>query len=122
MSRNRVWGLGCLLCVALSACTSGNNEAEPTRCGQLPCDGECCDEACSVCMRSGDVCEEMCVIGRCSGLVAQAVGECNDSLGFRWTGSGCEELIGCTCEGTHCFALYASLDACESYNAECVVK
>ncbi|MGE0326484.1 MAG: hypothetical protein AB7S68_29410 [Polyangiaceae bacterium] len=123
MARSWVWGLGCLLCVALGGCTSGSNEAETTRCGQLPCSGECCDEGCSVCMPSGtSVCEEMCVFPRCNPIIAQATGDCADSLGFRWTGGGCEELIGCACEGVHCFALYDSLDACEANNVECLGK
>lgn len=122
MSRIGVWGLGCLLCLALGACTSGtDNGAQEGRCGQLPCAGECCDDGCSVCMPHGSgICEEMCVFPRCNPMGATATGDCAESLGVRWTGSGCEELSGCACEGPHCYALYDSIEACEANNVECL--
>lgn len=62
----------------------------------------------------------MCILGRCTAQRARGVGDCDESLGVRWNGAGCEELRGCECEGEECDSLYASVASCETLNEECV--
>ncbi|HBU47730.1 MAG TPA: hypothetical protein DEB46_05410 [Myxococcales bacterium] len=46
------------------------------------------------------------LFGRCLGSLAWPVGDCDDFLGTRWTGTGCEPVYGCACEGPECEQLY----------------
>jgi hypothetical protein len=65
-------------------------------------------------------------------LAAVGVGNCSDVLGYQW-GPECEPIVGCSCEGAGCPALfteivdcwhaYAHCDPCEACSADqvCVI-
>ncbi len=103
-----------------AGCSAETSAADDGRCGQVMCSAgsTCCDADCGVCTTTG-VCEEMCVIGRCTGQLAQGDGASPRVLGIKWNGSGCQEVIGESCDGQSCRSLYRSLAECESYNEPC---
>ena len=41
-------------------------------------------------------------------------------LGVAWNGDGCVFLLGCTCVGDGCAALFNNFEECQAYNAGCV--
>ncbi len=93
------------------------------------------------CRCSGSDCDELFVDqkaclslhGECGGPVCQPQDaaassfsfECttpedkNTVHGFRWTGSGCETVRGCTCSGSDCDELFVDQAACLGFHTSC---
>jgi hypothetical protein len=46
--------------------------------------------------------------------VVSAAGQCATVLGLFWDGTACRPLMGCTCEGAGCAALFAPGSECAS--------
>lgn len=55
----------------------------------------------------------------CAAQDARAEGACFLILGVRWTGSTCEQLGGCSCEGADCGALYETDAECRAAHEGC---
>ena len=47
------------------------------------------------------------------------IGTCEPAPRYYWTGSGCEGLTGCSCEGSDCTDGFASMAGCEEAFASC---
>lgn len=60
----------------------------------------------------------------CVPHAAKGVGACEMGMGIRWTGSTCELVSGCSCEGADCTSgkLYQDIDACKAATADCPVS
>lgn len=56
--------------------------------------------------------------GECAPDDARGEGACFLSLGYRWNGTSCEFVGGCSCEGTDC-PLPATAEECEAAHAGC---
>ena len=85
------------------------------------CDGNTYDNECLALMAGRDVAHEgECPApDPCRSLDAWGLGDCTDSQGWKWTGVDCEEVIGCTCDGTECFRLEATEADCDTAWAAC---
>ncbi|MCU0684857.1 MAG: hypothetical protein MUF34_21870 [Polyangiaceae bacterium] len=55
----------------------------------------------------------------CPPMSAKAVGACERSIGYAWTGRRCEELRGCECQGIRCNSLYLTSEGCEADYKSC---
>lgn len=44
---------------------------------------------------------------------------CDTSLGWKWNGVGCEQLVGCACQGAACNGLWKTGDACKLAHEGC---
>ncbi len=98
--------------------------------------GDCCDDAAETCgvdecnASSNTGCQDgaTCEAGNpntcesstpdCSPQDAQGVGMCEMFMGYKWTGTECQGVSGCSCTGADCGSL-TDLEICEAAHAEC---
>lgn len=59
--------------------------------------------------------------GACGSMSAEGVGSCRQRFGFRWTGTTCESVDGCTCRGQDCGELFSDVIECLSAHALCLL-
>lgn len=92
-----------------------------TPCGPTHCGAglECCNESCGICVAPGEGCRAIGCVDPCGAQDAAGVGACDMHLGYRWNGSSCEPLGGCSCEGAACEGLFASAAECQSRHSNC---
>lgn len=64
---------------------------------------------------TGEGPDEICLVE----VDVTGVGDCDETLGYRWTTGGCEVIRGCACEGTECDQLYDSQEACVDDHQHC---
>ncbi|MBX3130611.1 MAG: hypothetical protein KF718_28085 [Polyangiaceae bacterium] len=90
-------------------------------CGSVTCGvgQECCNASCGICVDPGGACIQVECSDACEGQNARAMGQCDMMLGYRWTGETCEPLGGCSCAGSDCPSLFASLEDCQKAYAQC---
>lgn len=55
----------------------------------------------------------------CQAQLAQGVGPCALFFGYRWNGTACEGVSGCSCEGPDCERLFDSIETCERVHSDC---
>jgi hypothetical protein len=105
------------------------------RCEPVPSPGSCWDD--SDCKR-GQRCEgeSICPCGvfcllpdrpgecvsRCAADDAAGKGLCKMLHGFKWTGTACQAVVGCSCVGSDCDELSRTLADCESLHRLCLIK
>lgn len=77
------------------------NECEANRAGVSVLHDGVCDATCAPQDAAGD-------------------GLCDAWFGWRWSGSACEGVSGCSCVGADCGALYSEPAECEAAHAGCV--
>ncbi len=104
----------------------GHCEPRPEVCtedcpGVCGCDGRFYCNACLAASMGVDVDPaDTCRGADCDPMDARGEGLCRAILGYRWTGSACQPLSGCSCVGADCTRLYGSLDECTAAHRECV--
>lgn len=81
------------------------------------CDGEEYSNICAANRAGSDVSHHG-SCGACGGMDATAVGTCKPLAKFKWNGTRCVELSGCSCEGVDCNALFDNEEACLSAYSE----
>ncbi|MEM9188928.1 MAG: hypothetical protein AAGF12_07115 [Myxococcota bacterium] len=57
---------------------------------------------------------------KCEAQDIRGEGPCRAILGAAFDGTSCEEISGCSCAGTDCDDLFASVEGCEAAYAECI--
>lgn len=124
-------------CAAVLGCTTvtrlGSHDAAPsvdaaesTPCGPTTCDPGtiCCNASCGICTTPGMTCIDIpCTDGggsSCGGddATLTSEGACSTTL-YRWTGTDCEALMGCTCSGRDCERLRSTAADCYEEHSEC---
>ena len=109
-------------CDGPGACTP-----RPTGCpedcpGVCACDGTTHCNACSANAAGASVARPgACEAIECTPQDAHGQGECALFLGYRWNGTTCEGIGGCSCVGADCAELYGSPDECAADHAACAV-
>ncbi len=108
--------------VGPTACRLPNGETCPRY-------GRCRVDSCTICYCTGEGATECSTDGNCAAdggsstpCAAQDAagrGFCDLFLGYRWTGTTCEPLSGCSCEGTACRNLFMSPEACRTGYRHC---
>lgn len=127
-SSNADCGAGryCHFGAAGSCAAPGECRAIP---GELPCPpgalAVCgCDGADYACeLAAHQVGSSVAHVGSCGGpcapMDAIGMGACRVVHGYRWNGSECEPIAGCTCEGAECAASFDTFAECEASYAAC---
>jgi hypothetical protein len=125
--------IGCVLVMACTTTTQlGSHDAAPRddasappiACGTNTCTAGavCCNESCGICTLPGATCIEIpCTDAGgspCSGDDATLEGSCPTTL-YRWNGSSCEALVGCSCSGRDCGRLHTSAALCLEEHSDC---
>lgn len=94
----------------------------PMPCGNTTCaSGSIC---CNVCGTDSCVAGDTCPTGGacavdCSPQDAHGYGKCKMLFGYRWTGLDCQQVGGCSCQGTDCGNLFKDLQSCQQAYASC---
>lgn len=57
--------------------------------------------------------------GLCAPMDVEGEGGCDAVLGYRFDGSECRSISGCSCEGDDCRKLYKSADRCRRATGDC---
>jgi hypothetical protein len=99
----------------------GGHDPSGEPCGPTHCSAglECCNESCGICAAPGEGCIAVGCVDPCGAQPAAGVGACDLHLGYRWNGSTCESLGGCSCEGPACIGLFASMEECQARHSNC---
>jgi hypothetical protein len=118
------------------ACVMGQCLTSVTSCPSGPMcktDADCPQvDGCMPCPDGTLACpEDHCVNGQCAfsnpgcggvscgAQSAQGVGNCDLFLGYRWDGTSCQGIGGCSCAGQDCASLYPDPDTCAKAHASC---
>jgi hypothetical protein len=102
---------------ALDACTPGDD-------GTCP-DGQVCQPGLCFCPGGGDDCctKAECVpdpnADNCAPQDAFGQGPCEAFFGYKWNGSSCQGMSGCSCQGSDCGNLWFDKSECETAHASC---
>ena len=99
----------------------GGNDPSGEPCGPTHCSAGlvCCNESCGICAAPGEGCITIGCVDPCGAQPAAGVGACDLHLGYRWNGSSCEPLGGCSCEGAACSGLFGSMEECQARHSNC---
>ncbi len=55
----------------------------------------------------------------CAPMDASGQGACTAIVGVRWNGTSCEGFSGCSCRGTDCPSIFATIEECQALYASC---
>jgi hypothetical protein len=118
----------CGMCAPIGAacaqvdCAPVDAGPPPMPCGNTTCaSGSIC---CNVCGADACVQGNTCPTGGacavdCSPEDAHSYGKCKMLFGYRWNGVDCEQVGGCSCQGTDCGNLFKDLQSCYQAYASC---
>jgi hypothetical protein len=95
------WGWDGRACIPLSGCSCQGPD-----CNKLFADPGACYKVYGVCIP-------------CTAMDAQGQGRCKMLLGWKWDGSQCVSLGGCSCQGADCDRLFGSAQICQTAMAHC---
>ncbi|MEM9073853.1 MAG: hypothetical protein AAGE52_35505 [Myxococcota bacterium] len=108
-------------CVFEEGCAgAGTCAPRPTTC-PTDCPGVCgCDGVfyCNECVASlaGQVVDPAasCEAPSCEAMSAEGIGPCGAFFGYAWTGTECEPVNGCSCDGVDCEETFEDPTACNA--------
>lgn len=85
------------------------------------CDRETYCSPCDAHAAGTDVMSDgACPSGDCDAMDAHGEGLCDGYFGVAWDGADCRGVVGCSCVGTDCDALYDSHESCVAAYAGCI--
>lgn len=106
-------------CTTISCTDAG---PPPMLCGTTTCaPGSICCPMCDgngICVQPGQGCPGM-TCSDCNPQDAHGYGKCKMLFGYRWNGQDCEQVGGCSCQGTDCGNLFKDLQSCYQAYASC---
>jgi hypothetical protein len=92
-------------------------------CGGQSADGCYCDDDCTnygdCCSDKASVCDGQ-VPSSCDPMDAGGVGMCEMFMGYKWNGTSCVGLSGCSCAGADCGKLVLDKASCEQAHEQCL--
>ncbi|MGE0784567.1 MAG: hypothetical protein AB7S26_02690 [Sandaracinaceae bacterium] len=101
------WKLDVTECVAIQGCECVGADCDDVFTSQALCESACLSAGPPP---PGAACDPQDIVG---------VGDCRAIAGWSWNGTACE-IVGCSCSGSECDAMFDSIEACQAAFRSCI--